>query len=175
MKSRPLTNNNDENFWILMSVLEIRAQAKFAGMAYNNIAEKPGTGDEWAVFSSIHSFLSHCTLISKMLKARGTKQSIGEVLEIPEDSIIHQRRFRNHLEHYDERLKSWIDKAGLGSSIVNHHIGNRKDFPIQDAIFVNFYDPFTKTFTFVDEDFDLEKLFKETKAIEKTASNWLGE
>ena len=173
MESRYRVSNEDEEFWVLMSILEIHAQAEFAKMAYSNIEEKPRTDRERATFSSIHSFLSHCALISKMLNAKGTKQSIGEILGIPKNSVIHQRRFRNHLEHYDERLKSWINKAKVGSSIVNHHIGDRKTFPVQGAIFVNFYDPYTKIFTFVDEEFELDKLFEESEKVKRISEEWL--
>lgn len=174
MPTRVKIDQADEGFWIQMSILEIRAQAQFAKMAYDNIAEKPGTGDEWAVYSSIHSFLSHCSMISKMLKAKGSKQSIGQVLGISNDSIIHKRRFRNNLEHYDNELKRWINKAGVGSEVVNHQVGNRNDFPIKNAIFVSFYDPFTKIFTFVDEDFNLAQLSKESQKIQLEANKCLG-
>lgn len=124
--SKPIKiNTNDEDFWVHMSVLEIRAQAQFAKMTYKNIKKKLGTGDEWAVFSSIHSFLSHCAMISKMLQAKGPTRSIEQVLDFPANSII------------------------------------------------NFYDSFTRIFTFVDEDFDLAALFEETRRIMTVSSKWL--
>lgn len=163
-----------EDFWIHMSIFEIRAQAQFAEMAFKNIGEKPGRGDEWAVFSSIHSFLSHCAMVSKMLTAKGTRRSVYEALGLPVDSIVHDRQFRNHLEHYDERLKQWIKKAGVGSRIINHIVGHRADLPTRNTVIISFYDPYERIFTFVDEEFDLGKLFKCVEAIKKTANTWLG-
>ncbi len=168
-----IRENDDEKFWIQMSVLEICAQADFAKMAYNNIGEKPEQGKEKAVFSSIHSFLSHCAMISKLLQAKGSQQTIENILDVPRDSIINKRKFRNHLEHYDAELKAWIRRAGEGASVVNHHVGSRADFPIKNALFVSFYDPFTKICTFVDRDFNLEEMFIESQEIRNKADKWL--
>lgn len=105
-----MTDKTEKDFWIEMSIREIWTQAHFAEIAYKNINPKSikGTG---AVFSSIHSFLSHCANVSKMLTAddgENTPKTIGDILGVSHDSDIHKRRFRNHLEHYDERLKKWI-------------------------------------------------------------------
>jgi hypothetical protein len=43
-------------------------------------------------------------------------------LKINNESLIHKRRFRNHLEHYDERLKKWINKY-CGWEKVNSKLG----------------------------------------------------
>lgn len=163
----------NEAFWIRMSILEVSVQAQYAHMAYINIAEKPNTGNEWATFSSIHSFLSHCTLISKLLKAPGASRSIADILNIPGSSVINKRAFRNGLEHYDERLKKWVNQTGVGTTIVNHHIGDRQTFPIQKGLFVSFYDPYTKIFTLVNKDFDLKALYEESQSIKQTADDWL--
>lgn len=158
-----------------MSIREIWTQAHFAELAYQNIDPKAVRGTD-AVFSSIHSFLSHCAMVSKMLAAKEKavpSKSIGAILGIPRPSVIHRRRFRNHLEHYDERLKKWIKRYGANSRIGTYNIGPKSKFNLPNIIFVSHYDPGNNTFTFVNEDFDLSVLHGEVKKIKTIADNWV--
>ena len=158
-----------------MSIREISTQAHFADIAYGNLDPKAITGTD-AVFSSIHSFLSHCAMISKMLKANdgGTPpETIGAVLGISDGSIIHKRKFRNSLEHYDRELKKWVAKFGPDVSIGTYNIGSKAAFQIPNMVFVSHYDPSSKAFTFVNQDFDLAALHSEAKRIQGTADAWV--
>src|SRR5258708_20725593 len=100
---------SERDLWVEMSIREISKEGHFADIAYNNIQAKGAVSTD-IVFSSIHSFLSHCAMISKLLEASepGGGATIGAVLRVPSSSPIHKRKFRNSLEHYDERLKDWI-------------------------------------------------------------------
>jgi hypothetical protein len=170
-----MRNRTEKNFWIEMSIREIWTQAHFAERAYNNIDLKARDGND-AVFSSIYSFLSHCAMVSKMLSAQDQEApptSIGDILSISKNSIIHNRRFRNHLEHYDERLKRWIRDKGVHSNIGTYNIGPKSAIQIPNTVFVSHYDPSNNIFTFVDEDFDLGALFQEVQRIKKVADTWV--
>lgn len=163
------------DYWVEMSIREVWTQSHFAGIAYSHIDPKAITGTD-LVFSSIHSFLSHSSMVSKMLLAKsiGSKsKSIGGILGIPTTSIVHNRKFRNHLEHYDERLKVWIKKAAMGRSIGTYNVGPKTMIGIQNMIFVSHYDPMNETFTFVDEDFDLGELNTEIGKINHLADEWV--
>ena len=69
----------EKDFWIEMSIREVWTQCHFAELAFQNIDAKSAKGKD-GVFSSIHSFLSHCANVSKMLKATDTPvpKSIGD-------------------------------------------------------------------------------------------------
>jgi len=164
-----------KDLWVEMSIREVITQAHFAEISYSHIDQKAANIND-AVFSSIHSFLSHCAMISKMLKANDREsfvKSIGFVLGISDDSIIHQRRFRNHLEHFDQRMQRWIGKFATGANIGTYNIGPKSAIQISNMIFVSHYDPNNHTFTFVDEDFDLSALYVEVQKIESIANNWI--
>lgn len=170
-----MPSRTNRDFWVEMSVREIWTQAHFAGIAYGNINPKAQGGTD-AVFSSIHSFLSHCAMVSKMLKASDGAQpptTIGDVLGVPNTSVIHQRTFRNHLEHYDERLKRWIQQFGADVRIGTYNIGPKSQFHIAHFVFVSHYDPHTHTFTFVNDDFDLLALNTEVQRIKQLADTWV--
>jgi hypothetical protein len=165
----------EKDLWVEMSIREISTQAHFAEIAYSHIDPKAANGSD-AVFSSIHSFLSHCAMVSKMLSSKydeSTQQSIGDVLGISTSSSIHTTTFRNHLEHYDERLRRWIRQYGVNIMIGDHNIGPKSAFKIQNMVFVRHYDPTTSIFTFVNDDFDLGVLFGEVQSVKGIADKWI--
>ena len=170
-----MISKTEKDFWIEMSIREIWTQAHFAEIAYKNIDPKAVKGTD-AVFSSIHSFLSHCANISKMLNADdgdSPTRTIGDILKISKYSDIHNRKFRNHLEHYDERLKKWIKEKGINANIGTYNIGPKSAVQGIDIIFVSHYDPTDSTFTFVNEDFDLGALYDEVVKIKPIADKWV--
>jgi hypothetical protein len=191
-----MKKKTEKDFWIEMSIREIWTQCHFAELAYKNIYPKARGGTD-GVFSSIHSFLSHCAMVSKMLKAQDEtvyknvllktirrylnkldickidkSDSIGEFLGISWNSIIHNRKFRNRLEHYDKELKLWIRKKGINSSIGTYNIGPKSMIQIPNIVFISHYDPRNTTFTFIDEDIDLSKLYADVKRIKELADKW---
>lgn len=172
-----MQTKTEKDVWVEMSIREILAQARFAGIAYSQIDPKAASNND-AVFSSIHSFLSHCAMVSKMLAARDDsypQKSIGGILGIANTSVIHERQFRNHLEHYDERLKKWIKEHGIGKPIGTYNIGSKTKYPKHIILLVSHYDPDSAVFTFVNEDFDLRALAEEVKRIKECADRWVKE
>lgn len=190
-----MEKRTEKDFWIEMSIREILAQTHFAELAYQNIDRKATRGID-GVFSSIHSFLSHCAMVSKMLIAADKEVPkgkfskiinkflikfgiyeapvlVGDILRISKSSTIHNRKFRNNLEHYDERLKRWIREKGINSAIGTYNIGPKSMIGIPNMIFVSHYDPSDNTFTFVNEDFDLGLMFGEVQRIKSIADNWV--
>lgn len=170
-----MTNKTEKDFWVEMSIREIWTQANFARIAYRNINPKAIKGTD-AVFSSIYSFLSHCANVSKMLIAddgENPPKTIGDILKVSENSDIHNRKFRNHLEHYDERLKKWIKEKGINAMIGTYNIGPKSMIQIPNMIFISHYDPSNNIFTFVNEDFDLSLLYREVQRIKKISDAWV--
>lgn len=159
------------DFWIEMSIREIWTQAHFSDIAFNNLSNKMDTD---VAFSSIHSFLSHCGMVSKMLQATDgvSGETIGDILGIQSDSLIHRRKFRNHLEHYDERLKSWIQTFGPDTNIGTYNIGPKEAFNIPGMLYISHYDPHTNQFTFINEDFNLTEMHQEVLRIMNIADLW---
>lgn len=162
-----------KDMWMEMSIREISTQCHFAELSFNKLPAATGTDD---IFMSIHSFLSHCAMVSKMLKSKfepNDSESIGDILKISLSSIIHTRDFRNHLEHYDERLRDWIDKYPEDITIATYNSVPKTMIKGGNVVFVNNYDPLTKMYTFVDEDFDLKPLASEVTRIRELADNWV--
>lgn len=166
----------------LYSEMEIRKQCMFAMAAFANITKK-GEGETPITFSSIHSFLTHCANISKILwspkpnpKHPGAtlKEAIGENvadrLHIGGSSPIKVKKYRDTLDHYDERIVKWVKEALIRKEkhrevpIVDMTIGKKT---IADALYLRHYDPETGIFTLMSEELNLKTLHDEVFEIEK--------
>jgi hypothetical protein len=165
-------SQEEQDFWIKMSIYEIEAQAEFARVSLENIFRK-GSENNNLVFSSIHPLLSHCAVISKLLKADSNGITIGSILKIKDDSIIHKRKYRNNMEHYDQELKKWIKEKGINAAIGMDNIGSKSAIGVPNMFFIRHFDNQTHTFTLLDEDFNLVSLLEEIRIIKKKASTWV--
>ena len=172
-----MATKTEKDLWVKMSIREISTQAHFARIAYRHLNPQ-NISDTDTTYISIHSFFSHCAMISKMLKSKSdgsSSKSIGDILGVDDNSPIHKRKFRNHLEHNDQRLKKWIIKYGANINIGTYNVGSKTAIQIPGLIYISNYDPTTQTFTFVDEDFELKPLFTESQRIKDIADKWVGE
>ena len=166
-----------QTHWTRLSISEVSTQCKFALLAWSNLDVK-ALEDHDTAFSSAHSFLSHAANISKLLRTNdietsGRTGSIGIELLVSDDSIIHDRRLRNNLEHYEERLKGWIRAKGVHANIGLYNLGPKSAIGIPNFVHVTNYDSQKKIFTFVDEDFDLAQIACEIIEIQSIANSWL--
>ena len=164
------------DLWIEMSIREISTQSQFALLAWTNLDAKAVASNDVA-FSSAHSFLSHAANVSKLLRAEAIddandKDEVGRRLGIPTTSIIHDRELRNHLEHYDERLRKWISLKGVSANIGMYNLGPKSAIS-GTLVFVTHYDPNTRIFTFVDKDFKLNTIAAEIMTIQSAADDWV--
>lgn len=94
-------------------ISEIVNQSKFAERAAVRLAE---ASDEIDVWGSIQSILVTAANVSKILwparkqyKARG--KQLRELLDVGDSNLLSRRTFRDHFEHYDERIEDWFDKT----------------------------------------------------------------
>jgi hypothetical protein len=142
-------------------------------LAYANLHQKAELTTPGA-FSSIHSFLAHCAMISKMLQGRFETTSIGDVLGLAPNSLIHDRRFRDHLEHYYDWLQKLAKKVGK-SPVAIHTIGPRHMIRVENVVLISHYDPGHCIFTFMGDDFDLASMNAEANRIEEIADQWIND
>ena len=134
------------------------------------------------VFRNLHSFLTHSANISKLLWPVGSNEN--KSLELPDDNPekvrvlrainlrnilqlskshyqLQNRKLRNHLEHYDERLDDWA-KSSKNHNIVIDFIGSYDSvIGIEQTDRMRWYDPRTRMFYFRGEKFDLENIHSE--------------
>lgn len=163
------------NLTTKMGIREVLSQTQYADVAFGNVLIK-GANSTIVAFSSVHSFLTHSAMLSKLLWSDSlvdkSSKTLAEVLDIPDGLKIKDRKFRNILEHYDEHLKRWIDNKSNNSMIMDNNIGPRSTIKSGNAVWIRHYDPTTGIFTLIDNDLNLADLHEEVMMIKDKASEW---
>lgn len=122
------------------------------------------TNDSIETWSCIQSILIATANISKILWPSNKKycargETLRKVLEVREDNLMSDRKFRNHFEHYDERIDEWFKE---NRSAV--YIDKKIDFFDQTTLYLQpfshrKYDPIEKIIYFRNDSLDLAEVF----------------
>lgn len=150
--------------WILMD--EIVLQARIAQRASERLKVAYDNSDKIEVWSSIQSILGSTANVSKILwparkeyKERGKR--LRQILNVQDDNILSERKFRNYFEHYDEQIDEWFKNKEGGVYIdlsMNPSLRNIwGNFPPQDN---RGYNSFNNTVVFRGETMDLNEVFR---------------
>ena len=148
---------------------EIVLQSKVAELAAKRLSATHDNFDHIEVWCSIQTILVAAGNVSKILwpskKYAERGERLRELLKVSEGSLLSDRKFRNHFEHYDERIEDWFKKQ---SSAVYSDLAVDPFKSISGNVPTNHhraYDPLTQTLTFRGESFDLAAVLKELKEI----------
>ncbi len=154
--------------------MEVNSQCKFALTALEDM-DLGNEEDSSRFWYSMQAFLSAVANISKLLW--GSTEEIGRrrlvlrrTLEVSDHSPLRSRVFRNHFDHFDERLETWFQdwtRRGLrGGS--DTYVGDIDDLEIGELALRNF-DTKTKTLTFRGEKLPLAPLIEAVLELEERA------
>lgn len=105
----------------MIFISEIALQSKIALRSLKRISTSYNNSDQVEVWSSIQSFLVATGNVSKILwpglkyTLRGKK--LRHVLGVENGNLLCDRKFRNHFEHYDERIEEWFINRPGGSYV----------------------------------------------------------
>lgn len=103
----------------MLYISEIILQVRIAKRAAERLPIDPGNFDHIEVWCSIQSILGAAGNVSKILwpqlkESKDRGQKLRKLLGINEKNIITDRKFRNHFEHYDDRIEKWFDSQSSG-------------------------------------------------------------
>lgn len=157
---------------------EIVLQSKIAELAAKRLSVSKDNLDQIEVWNSIQSILVAAGNVSKILwpqkeKYAGRGERLRELLKVSEDNILSDRKFRNHFEHYDERIEKWFkgkSSAVYSDLAIDPLKSMRRNFPTNHH---RAYDSLTQTLTFRGESFDLAAVLKELKEIRIKCSGFV--
>lgn len=159
------------------TIREVSTQCTFAIAAYENINIK--ASNTLLVFSSIHSFLSHCRniwllLVNPKLSEDIQPKTIREILNVSTSSPLANTQLRNMLEHYDERLYEWTKTLQAGSLVSDFTVGpiNAIRMPTGSA-WIRHYDPVEDEFSILGVALKLGPMLQEARRIKVSADSWL--
>ena len=153
----------------MVFISEIVLQSKIAELAAKRLSAIKDNFDQIEVWSSIQSILVAAGNVSKILWPQKEYEVRGErlrkLLKVTEDNLLSDRKFRNHFEHYDDRIEKWFKWK---SSAVYRDLVIDPFKPIWGDAIVNqhrAYNPLKHTLTFRGESFDLAAVLRELKEI----------
>ena len=139
---------------------EIVTQSKFAEKAADQLTK---ASDPVEVWGSIQSILVAAANVSKILwpaskryMARG--KQLRELLGVDDRNLLSDRTFRNHFEHYDERIEDWFDNNN-SSVCMDSRIDPLEPTPCSlPRLFHRSYNPSSQTLSFRNESIDLAEV-----------------
>jgi len=194
VKKRKTTRKVRENYpWPFdLFIREIKEQCIMAIIAVEDLNKLASIKplDNSRFWYSIHGFLSATANISKLLSFSEFSYRKGKPLapykernktlkkilrcycRVDSKSIIIQRKFRNHYEHYDERLFEWAvnDK----SVMMEYRIGTpemlRSQFNLPKSVSIKplkCFDPSTFSLLCYDETLNINEMIEEIEKIKR--------
>lgn len=155
-------------FQDMIFVSEILLQAKIAQRANERLQDTHTSFDRLEVWCSIQSILVSSANVSKILwpsKNCDRGKRLRNTLNISDDNILANRSFRNHFEHYDERIEERFKNYSYGSYIdlaMNPSLSGRLTGNDNRG-----YNSFGNSLVFRGERLDLNEVLKALIAIEK--------
>ena|SRR3989338_5473102 len=147
----------------LIFISEIIFQSKIAQRAAEDLLATHDNFDPIDVWRSIQSVLVAAGNVSKILwpqkKYAKRGKLLRSMLNIEEGNLLSDRKFRNHFEHYDERIEEWFEKnssASYRDPVIDPFR------PIWGKLTVRHraYNPLTQVLTFRGESVDLGEVLK---------------
>ncbi len=161
---------------------EIKKQCDYALIAYNSMNDSLLNKSTKMFWYSLQNFLISTANISKILwppnkKYQKRGQSLKKKLKIDEKSPLKNREFRNHFEHYDERLEKWANSKH-NNFYIDSNIGPLNSIKISNiknvsTISQRHFDPTTFTLIFQGKELEILPIVNEIKRISNQIDNIL--
>ena len=150
---------------------EIVQQTKIANRAAEHLKAATDPFDALEVWCSIQSILVAAGIVSRSLwpskkfSSRGVR--LRTLLGVDEGNLLSKRKFRDHFEHYDERIEVWFEKnrsAVYTDSSIDPFDSIWGPNPVNRH---RAYNPETQVLTFRGESLDLAALLNVLEEIQQ--------
>jgi len=144
---------------------EVERQCKFAIIAVEQIKAGLANNDSDLVWYALQNLLVAIGNISKIFwpinrKYRKRGEELRRSLGIKDDSPLRPRKFRNHFEHFDERLEDWATSSKR-HNFIDSNIGPSNMIVGADPEdFLRNFDPTTWTLTFRGDKYELKPIIE---------------
>jgi hypothetical protein len=158
---------NKINHFNHIYLTEVFEQCNYALYAMASLRFALNTQNIKLIFYSVHSFLNHIGNVSKLFwphpqdikkmeKDYRRDIELKRILEIPENSPLKDKTFRNHFEHYDSRLDDWV-RTSKRHNIARNCVGpkDRMFGGIESDDIFELFDPTNFILYFRGEVYDL--------------------
>ena len=105
-----------DNMLLRIFHTEVKRQARFGLIAASDLDAALSSRDMDRLWYSVQSLLIAAGNLSKLFwpsqsSARKRGEDLRTSLAVPDPSPLEPRSFRNHFEHFDERLEQWATSS----------------------------------------------------------------
>ena len=164
-----------ETFILRIFQREVERQCRFALIAIDDLKQALQTSNNDRIWYSIQAFLVAAGNISKLLwpseprlPERGTE--LRASLSVGDESPLAPREFRNHFEHFDERLEKWSTSSER-RNFVDSNIGPQGMVTgVEPGDFLRNFDPKTFAVTFRGDVYHLQPVANAIRDLWQKAS-----
>ena len=152
------------------------AQVAYASMHNPDGSRKPTEMTQfWFAIQGILGAVGNVSKIlwpqAKQSQERGRR--LRTLLAVDENSCLAPRTFRNHFEHFDERLESWFNQLG-DQGFADSCIGPTNEFGgLDTAHYLRNYATDTQTMWFRGDSYALIPVLQAVEALHKDVSQQL--
>lgn len=152
---------------------EVERQCQFGIMAYTDLVNALTKGETDRIWYSVQGFLFAAGNVSKLLWPIAALEARGErlrsSLQVPNTSLLQPRIFRNHFEHFDERLDDWVNSSER-HKFVDSNVGPPAMISGSEPIdFLRNLDSSTLAFTFHGDKYELRPIAQEMQNLWQVA------
>jgi hypothetical protein len=142
---------------------EIVRQAKFGLMGIAQINEGLRTHQNVLLWYGVQAALVAGGNVSKLLwpadaRRRDRGNHLRSILKVGDDHFLAPRHFRNHFEHFDERLEKWASESERGNIVDDGVFAPGAIQGIDTGDYLRNYDPSTNSVTFRGDSYDMQRL-----------------
>ncbi len=156
-------------------LLELQRQARFGLMAGHDLNQALAALDLDRLWYSVQSLLVAAGNVSKLLwpsdpKIPDRAATLKQALNVPDDSPLEPRTFRNHFEHFDERLETWATSSDH-RNVVDSNVGPPGAIVgIDPGDFLRNFDPTSGAITFRGDTYDIQPIAQALTEVYDTAT-----
>lgn len=175
-----------DQYLLRLYIDEIELQCRFAMYAYEKMIEAMKRRDLLNTFFYAHAFLDHVANVSKIIwpksqdgslrdpdRTRAILNALGiKELQPTEFKIIEKRTLRNHLEHFDDRLKDWYEESESHNVVDMNIIPKGAIQGIEPIDFFRNIDPTTLVFYFQGKEYNLNEMYQKIVKLHELAKKW---
>ena len=128
-------------------------------MSFSDLEEALKRNDMDRIWCAAQGFLVAAANVSKLLWGSGQSEPDGrkalrQTLGVPDESPLASRTMRNHFEHFDERLESWVESS-TGMFVDSNVMSGRPIGGVPSEAYLRNLDKRQWTLTFAGETYHL--------------------
>lgn len=161
----------------------IRAISRFQALALPYLEHGPDFdgGDMAGIVSAVHEALNHCGGLSKVFWAPDKKdrlaqarsQKLRSAFALEDTSPLNNRELRNALEHFDERLDSFLVGYPIGmffpaGLVAPHEVADEAPGQIFRMV-----DPWSRIFVIFNQKYPFHEVFLEADRVTSLAKKFM--